>query len=50
MGPTRDTALELGVSNKTVGVEANFVPVDPDKQHRNVLPNATFADISAFIG
>ena len=50
MGLTWDTALELGVSNETVGVEANFIPVDPDKQHRNVLSNATFAGIGAFIG
>ena len=50
MGLIWDTALELGVSNETVGVEANFILVDPDNQHRNVLPNAAFAGIGAFIG
>ena len=54
MGETWDAALsailtELGVSNKTVGVEANFIPVDFDRQLRNALPDATFADVSALI-
>jgi len=54
MGPTWDTVpssilAELGVSNKTVGVEANFISVDLDKQLRNVLPDATFAEVSPLI-
>ena len=51
VAPTWDAALEvilaeLGVSNKTVGIEANFISLDLDKRLRNVLPNATFADVS----
>ena len=49
VAPTWDTALEvilaeLGVSNKTVGIEASFISLDLDKRLKKALPNATFVD------
>ena len=54
VAPTWDTALEvilaeLAVSNKTVGIEANFISLDLDKRLRKALPNATFVDVSPLV-